>query len=97
MSKDIYKSGDKFKKVSLGEVETVYRCGSCGEEYETKAEAKKCCVEYECSECGTTYETKAEAVACCLVYGCYFCGEEYGTEKEAVECAKKCAGKESNK
>ena len=44
---------------------TVYQCGNCYEEYETKSEAKKCCAMWICGECGNDFVSKSEANKCC--------------------------------
>jgi len=92
---DVYKVGGKCTTAPQEDVQTMYLCGSCGTDYETKAEAKKCCCSYVCSECESEYDEKADAVKCCLAYGCEYCGEEYPTKKEAVACANSCEQKNS--
>jgi hypothetical protein len=48
-----------------GEIEKVFRCVGCYEEYETAREAKNCHAEWLCGWCGEPYETKKEANQCC--------------------------------
>lgn len=76
-------------------VKKVFGC-ECGEQHETKAEAKACCPPeiksgYPCPECGTIHETKAQVKGCCDLtayadepfFVCSDCGEEETTEEEA--------------
>ena len=44
---------------------TVYQCGACMEDHETKAAAKKCCGVWCCGWCGEEFDTKKQANACC--------------------------------
>ena len=75
-------------KRTFEEVETVYRCGSCGNEFETKSEAKKCCQSWACGRCGCDHETKKEAKDCCGGWVCGWCGESHDSKAEANECCK---------
>lgn len=70
------------------EVETFFRCESCGEEFDTRALAASCCCTWECAECGCDFDEKSEAADCCATWMCSECEDEFDTKEEAVACCK---------
>jgi len=71
--------------------ERVYSCPECSYQYDTKADAIKCCigaipVQYRCPLCDEVYDTPAECKVCCPIYQCIDCGGYHETKDEAADC-----------
>lgn len=69
-----------------------YKCPTCDEIHDTKAEARRCCTEeipvvYTCDECGEEFDTAALAKACCPQFECEDCMEYFDTKEDAANCS----------
>lgn len=64
MCDELCDSKAEAKSHCIDEIEIDYSCDECGEEFDTKTLAKKCCPYYICDECGEGFETKHETMSC---------------------------------
>lgn len=80
--------------VVLPEGEEEYGCPECGEQFDSRGEASRCCTSphegWKCNVCGEVYEDSVGAATCCpdITEGwvCRDCSAIYEDEDQAQRC-----------
>ena len=64
MCDEICDTKAEARKHCTEDIDCIWICDDCGEEYDTKRSADGCCKEYICDDCGEGYELYSDAQNC---------------------------------